>query len=750
MIMLFRLIKRIFRYWAPDWYAKLSSLFVALMIINTIAVFEGYWWEETFQVVNAALLLAVAVDIIMPLRLRITKVITQAVLLLLSTITYIQFDKLYGKPESWNEWLDQLWFYAKQLDPYIWFVCVLFIIYLLFSKWVTTRARMIGFVTVNLLSLTIADSFTPIWLWDKVAWIVFLGLIWLVAAHLRRLERSHPRSWQELLEYPLQLLLPVAIVLALLMGVGVLMPTVSPILQDPYTIWKESKGERVNVFLGDKGLNTPAQISTGDTSSGYGRDDTKLGGGFNYDYSPVMTVTTSQRAYWRGETKSFYSGKGWNNDNDERQQLIGAIARDMELPLLDHRRLAETLSVEQTIVMVRKDHYPVLFAASPISSVHWVGKSESSIPNGLVWAANDHELSWSNWTMRDFPAAYSVRSDITVLDAEGLRKTKAERSSQTERYLQLPNELPQRVKQLALDITEGASNDYDRAKLLETYLRDNYVYTNKPDMSKLGGSSKDFVDQFLFELKEGYCDYFSTAMAVMSRSLGLPARWVKGFAPGALPVSEYGPPGMSGGIPDEIDRNPNGEGTYTVRNSDAHSWVEIYFDGYGWIPFEATAGFSFPYTLPAEAAPVMPDLTDIGDSPDTITAAQANNSLMKTGLWISASLLVALVAVWAVIRRKQFVQVWRSFRFRSFSSDERIVWETERLLRKCRRKGLERGEHETLREALLRWSDGGKPLQSDWREVLDGFERAKYSPVKSSNEDADRFVGKVKSIMQQL
>ncbi|MBM9834622.1 transglutaminase domain-containing protein, partial [Enterococcus faecalis] len=79
----------------------------------------------------------------------------------------------------------------------------------------------------------------------------------------------------------------------------------------------------------------------------------------------------------------------------------------------------------------------------------------------------------------------------------------------------------------------------------------------------------DYVDQFLFESQVGYCDNFSTAMVVLLRSLEIPARWAKGFSPGS-PATE------------------NGITTYTVRNLNAHSWVEVYFDGYGWVPFEPT------------------------------------------------------------------------------------------------------------------------------------------------------------------
>lgn len=746
MISLFRLIGRTF---SSNWYEKLSHLFVGFMIINTISIFEGFWWEETFAIANGTLLLAIGIDFLLLSRSRVLRVILQVFLCIAVTAAYAEVSKIYGETTNWREWLVLLWGYVVQLHPFLWISGALLAIYLLFSSWVSTRSRVFGFIGVNLFSLTIADSFTPVWLWDEVAWIVLLGLIWLVATHLHRLEREHPRSWKELLEYPLQLLLPVSIVLTLLMTVGLLMPSISPILQDPYTIWREAKGETVNVFLGDKG-NTPSQSSSGDASSGYGRDDTQLGGGFEYDYSPVMMISASHRSYWRGETKSVYSGNGWDFDEktDDSAPLAG-LQEDGVLPLRDDRSSAETTKVDQIVTMIRKDRYPVLFAASPIASVNWVNNEGQSITRGLSWSSSALELRWMDGSKRKFPEAYSVTSEVTVLDEEALRSTHAgwEDSSSNTPYLQLPAELPTRVKQLAEQITAEASNDYDRAKRIEAYLRLNFVYTNKPDLSKLSGSSSDFTDQFLFELQEGYCDYFSTSMAVLSRSIGLPARWVKGFAPGTLPASEYGGPMM--GMPDEMDLNPNGEGTYTVRNSDAHSWVEIYFADYGWIPFEATAGFSFPYTLPQEAVTELPEVS-VDTDEETVTTEPVTNASITIGLWSSVSLLVALLAVWAFVRRKAVAAAWMKFKFRSYSADERIVWETEKLLKKCRKKGLERAEYETLNEAVSRWSLSRKGMKDEFLEILNGFERAKYSSAKATHDDAERFVGQVRAIIKQL
>lgn len=736
---------------SPNWYMKLSQLFIALMLVNTIRIFEGYWWEETMAAAASTLLLAVAADWLLPRGMRVLRIAAQLLLALGATAYFAELKKVVLLVPEQERGLGDIFRliggYAEQLHPFIWISGALLLIYLLFDAWIKTRPRLFGFISVNILVLTIADSFTPIWLWDEVAWVVFLGLLWLVANHLHKLERQHPGSWKELLEYPLQLLAPIVIVLSLLMTAGILMPTVSPIIQDPYTMWKESKGETVNVFLGDKGIEAPVDISTSNSSSGYGRDDSELGGGFDFDYSPVMTITTTHRSYWRGETKTEYTGAGWNGETD--RERLASVGKDWELPLPEGRELAETMKVDQLVRMSNNDIYPVLFAAAPITSVHWIDDPDASVlPRSLMWAVNEQELIWSDKPLRRFPQSYSVTSEVTVLDVEGLRKTEAEfpDSAETQKYLQLPSSLPSRVRSLAEQLTASAADDYDKAKLIETYLRQNFQYTNKPDKTKLTGDSEDFVDQFLFELKEGYCDYFSTAMAVLSRSVGLPARWVKGFAPGVMPASEFVPSG--GGIPSEAELNPDGAGTYTVRNSDAHSWVEIYFDGYGWIPFEPTAGFTFPYSVPEvqeEALPTPTPAASADPVQEEISAGDNAGISLSAVIWIAVSALAVIVLVLALLRTP-----WIRSRYGAYSGNDRIVWETEKLLRLCRRKGYERQDHETLREAIQRWSPSHKRLNNLFREVLDEFERAKYSSVQATSADTDRFILKIKAIKEEL
>lgn len=159
-------------------------------------------------------------------------------------------------------------------------------------------------------------------------------------------------------------------------------------------------------------------------------------------------------------------------------------------------------------------------------------------------------------------SSYQLQVIAAEPDAVALRQvTSAAPGWVGERYLALPPALPERVRSLAAKTTEGAATNYDRVRAIEQLLR-SYVYD---DRTPAPASSRDVVDHFLFDGKRGYCEHFASAMVVMVRSLGIPARLVTGYSPG----------------------EPS-EGGRLVRERNAHAWVEVYFDGHGWVSFEPT------------------------------------------------------------------------------------------------------------------------------------------------------------------
>lgn len=137
-----------------------------------------------------------------------------------------------------------------------------------------------------------------------------------------------------------------------------------------------------------------------------------------------------------------------------------------------------------------------------------------------------------------------------------------------------PPQVEARIRNLARVITAGTQNPYDAAAAIEAYLRDprNFRYTLTPPVAPPG---EDPIDWFLFQSHQGYCEFFATAMADMLRSLGIPTRLVNGFGPGTFEASTQ---------------------QFIVRADDAHTWPEVYFPTYGWVPFEPTADSQNTYT----------------------------------------------------------------------------------------------------------------------------------------------------------
>lgn len=163
---------------------------------------------------------------------------------------------------------------------------------------------------------------------------------------------------------------------------------------------------------------------------------------------------------------------------------------------------------------------------------------------------------------------YEAESDLSTPDSSALRVAANTVPGELENYLKLPP-LDIRIPELAAKITASAPDNYDKALALERYLQTRLGYTLDLPRS----IPRDPLAYFLFERKQGHCEYFASAMAVMLRSLHIPARMVTGF--------------RTGEFNDLTDQ-------YVVRASNAHAWVEAYFPGTGWISFDPTPPGSLP------------------------------------------------------------------------------------------------------------------------------------------------------------
>jgi transglutaminase-like putative cysteine protease len=267
----------------------------------------------------------------------------------------------------------------------------------------------------------------------------------------------------------------------------------------------------------------------------------------------VMEVRARGPArYWRGMVYDVYTFNGWlssGQDEQSRAPMTALTAR----PLWEGRAV-----VTQTFTVYLPGN-TLIFAAQ-----HPVAVSLPALVQGR-FTAQAHDLMGIR-SPRPFGAqqTYESVSLVPLPDVESLRQAGTVYPEWVQRYLQLPPNLNPRIRRLAEQITANADNPYDKAAALEAWLRRNIRYNENipappPD--------RDGVSYVLFDIRQGYCDYYASAMAVMARALGIPARVVSGYARG-----EWMP-----------------DGQYRVRQRDAHTWVEIYFPSYGWVEFEPTA-----------------------------------------------------------------------------------------------------------------------------------------------------------------
>jgi transglutaminase-like putative cysteine protease len=235
---------------------------------------------------------------------------------------------------------------------------------------------------------------------------------------------------------------------------------------------------------------------------------------------------------------------------------------------------------------------------------------------------------------------YAVKALQLEPTAEQLRHASTSYPLEISKYLDLPFPRPEIIDQTASIVTAGATSSYDAAVALQDYLRGSaFTYdTEAPVEDGYDGGGVDVIGTFL-DVKRGYCVHFASAMAVMARSLGIPARLALGYLPGS-----------------KSSNIAEGLGRYNVSSHDLHSWPELYFSGVGWVPFEPTPGrgsvpdyatpaaAQAPETAPGAAAPTSaPRVNDDGLSGAPDASAGTVDGAPQTTPWRNAMLVLVLL-----------------------------------------------------------------------------------------------------------
>ncbi|MFN8471640.1 MAG: DUF3488 and transglutaminase-like domain-containing protein [Anaerolineae bacterium] len=294
-----------------------------------------------------------------------------------------------------------------------------------------------------------------------------------------------------------------------------------------------------------------------------------LSGAVNLGDQPIFDAKVDgglPPRYWRSVVYDQYTGRGWVNSQTSITLLEPGDARLSTIPW------EARVPITQTITMIQPGGSVVPSVAQPL--VLGLGaRIEGKPMDPLMVNENgkDSTVTPIDVSLINANRVWRPGDTFTVISAQSVATVKQLRSSGTEypawvtdKYLQVPSTVPPRVKDLAQQITQQYDNPYDKATAIEAYLRQ-FKYNEQIASPP---ANRDLVDWFLFDLKEGYCDYYASAFNVMARSIGIPARMAAGYSKGEK-IEELG--------------------IIRTHEYDAHSWPEVFFPKYGWIEFEPTA-----------------------------------------------------------------------------------------------------------------------------------------------------------------
>lgn len=368
-------------------------------------------------------------------------------------------------------------------------------------------------------------------------------------------------------------------------------------------------------------------MSTGTT--GYSTNDGELGAPLSRSTDPVFTAITNERTYWRGESIAYYDGRRWIRGGEEFTPLNLS-----SLPITTSAITSASGGriLQQRIQFASPSSGGIpLFHAGTIVNVETVQLTNGS-QLGYVLVNKAREI----YRLPDSASSariteYIVDSVIPESNPVQLRGLVDDDPQEIKnKYLQLPDLLPDRVGALAEKLTSSSGNRYDAVTAVKDYLQNGFSYTLDTVVPPAGA---DFVDHFLYETKQGYCVHFATAMTVLLRSAGIPARYVQGYGPGTQ----------------QEDTTP---AKYLITQGDAHAWVEVYFAGAGWVPFDPTPALGGGFTAPAQpvaaaATPLaarsagLPALPLAGGAPLAPLAAAA---LLLAAAWRWRRCLALLLA----------------------------------------------------------------------------------------------------------
>ena len=411
--------------------------------------------------------------------------------------------------------------------------------------------------------------------------IIMLGALILLIARIQLVNQLNQwmndglhtdRTWLQNITRRFVQITTVFTLLALLLG------WLLPVLDQPasgVTLWDRLDNAWANITHGQLSLSGPGQLfQPYQAPANFFGDQLAITGNVNLPHGEVLYYTSTARPqaqYLEGFTYDRFDGHTWTSMFSNQNQQH--VAND---PLPPDTPGNGTYNQVTTLVTM---------LLPPLGTKHYIfaPAQPSSFDVATVLYGDGITTAWTQQnalTTGEHYQAVSLVSSSSVTELEtvplpqdnqgvGVWSDDPNNALLQQYYLQTPNDLSPNVAQTATKWTQGATNEYDAAKMLESHLNDSTQFTysvSNPAVS----DNMDAVD-WLLHTRQGYCTYYATAMTVMARLLGMPARVVNGFSQGHYDAQRK---------------------AWVVDGNDAHSWVQVYFPGFGWINFDPTPGFS--------------------------------------------------------------------------------------------------------------------------------------------------------------
>jgi transglutaminase-like putative cysteine protease len=348
--------------------------------------------------------------------------------------------------------------------------------------------------------------------------------------------------------------------------------------------------------------------------------------------------------------------------------------------------------------------------------------------------------------------SYTARASVPVPTAAQLRGAGTDYPDWvTSAYLQVPDGLTDRVRALAQSLGQGQATPFDQATAVTNWLRDNIHYSRVTDAPP---ANREPLDWFLFDYKVGFCNFYASSEVMMLRVIGVPSRLAVGYASGTQETSS---------------------GVYEVRALDSHAWPEVFFPGFGWVPFEPTV--SQPdIRRPENSGPLGADQnstaggTSSGNPADPLArlnrfeegqplgGSEAASSAGARFGWVTyplAAMGLILLLGWLALNLdpawKQAAQLlsWRGMRrlgLRVSSEQPQAFWEaggpTSRIYLAWSswlpRLGVEIDRADTPFERIDRLASVLPEAESSSRRIVDAYVAERFGGRSAPREDVER------------